>query len=332
MITERTYTVSELENLVRSLNNRDFEYYGEWPRLWKGASATRIYVGRYYITLDKDGHLTNNIPNHPRKTSCPDDLIEKITYIPSADSKIETVPAQPATEEKPAEPVDRVSCACITYDIRELSADSDDSKIEAVPVHPATEGPVDSVSVVYIPRDIPELSAEAANLVKDCGIKLEIVSGEPTGNLVVAHHNGRIDSIKAHKAEIVAHLMAELQDRNDRQAAIDVIPGLWQIREAERHNDSIRRTLERCWDSGSSVLPGVGSGLAWADVESLEAAYPVAVAWRKLEDDSKSAITELQPLAKRFALRLLSGESSSALMAEYEPEKSRIVREWGWSH
>lgn len=291
MITERTYTVSELENLVRSLNNRDFEYYGEWPRLWKGASATRIYVGRYYITLDKDGHLTNNIPNHPRKTSCPDELIEMIT----ADSKIETILAQPVPEEKPAEPVDSVSC-------------------------------------VYVPRDIPELSAEAADLVKDCGIKLEIVSGEPTGNLFVARHNGRIASIKAHKAEIVAHLMEELQDRYDRQAAIDVIPGLWQIREAERHNDSIRRTLERCWDSGASVLPGVGSGLAWADVESLEAAYPVAVAWRKLEDDSKSAITELQTLAERFALRLLSGESSSALMAEYEPEKSRIVREWGWSH
>lgn len=291
MTTDRTYTVSDLENLVRSLNNRDFEYYGEWPRLWKGASATRIYFGRYYISLDQEGHLTNNIPNHPRKTSCPDDLIEKITYIPSADSKIETVPAQPAHEEKPAEPVDSVSC-------------------------------------VYVPRDIPELSAEAQDLVKDCGIKLEIVSGEPTGNLVVARHNGRIDSIKAHKAEIVAHLLEVLQDGYDRQAAIDVIPGLYQIREAERHNDVIRRKMERVWNSGSSILPGD----KLADVEALEAAYPVAVAWRKLEDDSTSAITELQPLAKRFALRLLSGESSSALMAEYEPEKSRIVREWGWSH
>lgn len=291
MITERTYTVSDLENLVNELNARDFEYYGEWPRLWKGVSATRIYVGRYYITLDKEGHLTNNIPNHPRKTSCPDDLIEKITYIPSADSKIETVPAQPAPEEKPAEPVD-------------------------------------SVSVVYVPRDIPELSSEAQDLVKDCGIKLEIVSGEPTGILFVARHNGRIASIKAHKAEIVAHLMEVLQDGYDRQAAIDVIPGLWQIREAERHNDAIRRKMERAWDSGSCILPSAKA----TDVEALEAAYPVAVAWRKLEDDSKSAITELQPLAKRFALRLLSGESSSALMAEYEPEKSRIVREWGWSH
>lgn len=287
MITERTYTVSDLENLVNELNNRDFEYYGEWPRLWKGVSATRIYFGRDYISLTKGGHLTNNIPNHPNKTSCPDELIEMIT----ADSKSEPVPSQPATEEKPAEPVD-------------------------------------SVSVVYVPRDIPELSAEAADLVKDCGIKLEIVSGEPTGNLFVARHNGRIASIKAHKAEIVAHLMEVLQDRNDRQAAIDVIPGLWQIREAERHNDAIRRKMERAWDSGSSILPSAKD----TDVEALEAAYPVAVAWRKLEDDSTSAITELQPLAKRFALRLLSGESSSALMAEYEPEKSRIVREWGWSH
>lgn len=287
MITERTYTVSDLENLVNELNARDFEYYGEWPRLWKGVSATRIYFGRDYISLTKGGHLTNNIPNHPHKTSCADELIEMIT----AEPKSEPVPAQPATEEKPAEPVDSVSCA-------------------------------------YVPRDIPELSAEAADLVKDCGIKLEIVSGEPTGNLFVARHNGRIASIKAHKAEIVAHLMEELQDRNDRQAAIDVIPGLWQIREAERHNDSIRRKMERAWDSGSCILPSAKA----TDVEALEAAYPVAVAWRKLEDDSKSAITELQPLAKRFALRLLSGESSSALMAEYEPEKSRIVREWGWSH
>lgn len=287
MITERTYTVSDLENLVNELNNRDFEYYGEWPRLWKGASATRIYFGRDYISLTKGGHLTNNIPNHPHKTSCADELIEMIT----AEPKSEPVPAQPAPEEKPAEPVD-------------------------------------SVSVAYVPRDIPELSAEAADLVKDCGIKLEIVSGDPTGNLFVARHNGRIASIKAHKAEIVAHLMAELQDGYDRQAAIDVIPGLWQIREAERHNDSIRRKMERAWDSGSCILPSAKA----TDVEALEAAYPVAVAWRKLEDDSKSAITELQPLAKRFALRLLSGESSSALMAEYEPEKSRIVREWGWSH
>lgn len=320
MITERTYTVSDLENLVNELNNRDFEYYGEWPRLWKGVSATRIYFGRDYISLTKGGHLTNNIPNHPHKTSCADELIEMIT----AEPKIEPVPAQPAPEEKPAEPVDSVSCA----DIRELSADSDDSKIEAVPVQQATEGPVDSVSGVYVPRDIPELSSEAQDLVKDCGIKLEIVSGEPTGNLVVARHNGRIDSIKAHKAEIVAHLLEVLQDGYDRQAAIDVIPGLYQIREAERHNDVIRRKMERVWNSGSSILPGD----KLADVEALEAAYPVAVAWRKLEDDSTSAITELQPLAKRFALRLLSGESSSALMAEYEPEKSRIVREWGWSH
>lgn len=287
MITERTYTVSDLENLVNELNARDFEYYGEWPRLWKGVSATRIYFGRDYISLTKGGHLTNNIPNHPHKTSCADELIEMIT----AEPKSEPVPAQPAPEEKPAEPVD-------------------------------------SVSVAYVPRDIPELSAEAADLVKDCGIKLEIVSGEPTGNLFVARHNGRIDSIKAHKAEIVAHLMEVLQDGYDRQAAIDVIPGLWQIREAERHNDSIRRKMERAWDSGSCILPSAKA----TDVEALEAAYPVAVAWRKLEDDSKSAITELQPLAKRFALRLLSGESSSALMAEYEQEKSRIVREWGWSH
>lgn len=324
MITERTYTVSDLENLVNELNARDFEYYGEWPRLWKGVSATRIYFGRDYISLTKGGHLTNNIPNHPHKTSCADELIEMIT----AEPKSEPVPAQPAPEEKPAEPVDRVSCASVPQDIRELSSDSDDSKIEAVPVQPATEGPVDSVSCVYVPRDIPELSAEAADLVKDCGAQLEIVSGEPTGNLFVARHNGRIASIKAHKAEIVAHLMAELQDGYDRQAAIDVIPGLWQIREAERHNDSIRRKMERAWDSGSCILPSAKA----TDVEALKAAYPVAVAWRKLEDDSKSAITELQPLAKRFALRLLSGESSSALMAEYEPEKSRIVREWGWSH
>lgn len=287
MITERTYTVSDLENLVNELNARDFEYYGEWPRLWKGVSATRIYFGRDYISLTKGGHLTNNIPNHPHKTSCADELIEMIT----AEPKSEPVPSQPATEEKPADPVD-------------------------------------SVSVVYVPRDIPELSAEAQDLVKDCGIKLEIVSGEPTGNLVVAQPHGRVDSIKAHKAEIVAHLMEVLQDGYDRQAAIDVIPGLWQIREAERHNDAIRRKMERAWDSGSCILPSAKA----TDVEALEAAYPVAVAWRKLEDDSKSAITELQPLAKRFALRLLSGESSSALMAEYEPEKSRIVREWGWSH
>lgn len=133
-------------------------------------------------------------------------------------------------------------------------------------------------------------------------------------------------------AEIKAALLAEREEARrqaaERQARIDAIPGLKEIRALIEARAGWRDELTRQMDSegGCTSMPGYPEG----DVEALCAQYPRAAAylraeaWAEAENDVKSE-------AGAVALKkILNGEPYEAALAEMEQTWQAHVRSHMW--
>lgn len=149
--------------------------------------------------------------------------------------------------------------------------------------------------------------------------------GQPTGNLVVYRADkAALAAIKAAKPEIVAALLAQreacLRAEQERQAKIDAIPGLREIKAAR--TDLVNWKLE--FDASFDGENGGGVGVRPKpkyDMDALQAKYPRAKAFLDAEDFSASD-NDAKAAAGRKALdAIISGEN-------YERAVSAMEAEW----
>lgn len=82
------------QEIADTLNEQGYTYYGTTARAWKGNTQSRIYFGRDYVTIHKDGTITNHKAGHARALTIGDPAIEAINAL------MIPAPVDPETERK----------------------------------------------------------------------------------------------------------------------------------------------------------------------------------------------------------------------------------------
>lgn len=148
--------------------------------------------------------------------------------------------------------------------------------------------------------------------------------GQPTGNLVVYRADkAALAAIKAAKPEIVAILLAQreadLRAEQERQAKIDAIPGLREIKAARADLVNWKLEFDASFD-GESGGVGVRPKPKY-DMDALHAKYPRAKAYLDAEDFAASD-NDAKAAAGRKALEaIING-------ADYERAVSTMEAKW----
>ena len=149
--------------------------------------------------------------------------------------------------------------------------------------------------------------------------------GQPTGNLVVYRADkAALAVIKAAKPEIVAALLAQreacLRAEQERQAKIDAIPGLREIKAARADLVNWKLEFDASFDGENGGGVGVRPKPKY-DMDALHAKYPRAKAFLDAEDFSASD-SDAKAAAGRKALEAsINGEN-------YEQAIHTMNSEW----
>jgi hypothetical protein len=69
------------QTLIKKLKENEINYYGERPRLWENHGKARIYFGRDYVTIEKNGEIHNRKNNKARALTIGHEITEKINKI-----------------------------------------------------------------------------------------------------------------------------------------------------------------------------------------------------------------------------------------------------------
>ena len=171
------------------------------------------------------------------------------------------------------------------------------------------------------------------DLIKTYGISLATefkpgVGIVPTGKLRVsrgdmAKKNGDFDSIVSAKNEIIAMLTAEEAAKKEaaalRQAKIDSIPGLKEIRAAmadlEDWNKEFEASFKECGGLGVRAKPVY-------DIDSLRAKYPRASAYLKAEQYKN---------ARHYAKAAAGEKALEAIIDGADPDETIAAMELEWN-
>ena len=149
--------------------------------------------------------------------------------------------------------------------------------------------------------------------------------GQPTGNLMVCRADkAALAAIKAAKPEIVAILLAQreadLRAEQERQAKIDAIPGLREIKAARADLVNWKLEFDASFDGENGGGVGVRPKPKY-DMDALHAKYPRAKAYLDAEDVAASD-NDAKAAAGRKALEvIINGE-------DYERAVSAMEAEW----
>lgn len=89
------------EQIADTLNKKGYTYCGESARAWEGNAQARIYFGRDFVTVHKNGTITNHRAGKPRALTIGDEAIEAIYNIMTP----ATPEAEPENMEEPLEEI-----------------------------------------------------------------------------------------------------------------------------------------------------------------------------------------------------------------------------------
>lgn len=161
----------------------------------------------------------------------------------------------------------------------------------------------------------------------------------PTGSLRVgradlARADGSMDAIKAAKAQIIADWQAqqdaEREAYNARQAKIDAIPGLAEIRTAMEDQASWHREFRASFE-GPEAVGGLGiRPQPTTDIDALLSRYPVAAAYLEAQafadadNDTKSAA------GRKAVDAILSGSDPAAAIQAMRTEWTAYCTDHIW--
>ena len=138
--------------------------------------------------------------------------------------------------------------------------------------------------------------------------------------------------IKARKPEIFAELMARYEAKErayaEKQAKIDAIKGLKEMRENEYAQLRWQYEFNRCMeDENASSCPPTCPKDRSAELAEM---YPRAAAYLKSERDANSANYEISAIGKQAMEKILNGEDHNKVLAEMQKEHEEFVSRHMW--
>lgn len=149
--------------------------------------------------------------------------------------------------------------------------------------------------------------------------------GQPNGNLVVYRADkAALAAIKAAKPEIVAALLAQreagLRAEQERQAKIDAIPGLREIKAARANLVNWKLEFDASFDGENGGGVGVRPKPKY-DMDALHAKYPRAKAYLDAQDFAASDNDAKAAAGRKALVAIINGK-------DYERAVSTMEAEW----
>ncbi len=144
-------------------------------------------------------------------------------------------------------------------------------------------------------------------------------------------------AIKAAKPEIIKIFVAkkaakeeESRKRAERQAKIDAIPGLREIRDAQNAQADYRYRFNRSFE-GKYAVGGMGVGpRPDVDVDALKAQYPTAAAYLRMEEKANSDNYELSWIGNKAIDALLGGMDYAAALGQMDTDVEAFTNRHMW--
>lgn len=152
---------------------------------------------------------------------------------------------------------------------------------------------------------------------------------EPTGKLAICEgaackRDGKLDEIKARKSDILAALMeehnAEKSARAEREAKINAIPGLREIKAAQEDMERWREEFITSFESEAGGGVGVRTKPKY-DMAGLYAKYPRAKAYLEASDYANAEHYVKAGAGKKAMEAIINGE-------DYEQAINNMKAEW----
>lgn len=142
-------------------------------------------------------------------------------------------------------------------------------------------------------------------------------------------------TIKSRKPEILAYFKAEKEAKEraaaEREAKINAIPGLTEIRNAQRALAAWDRKFERSFE-GEYACGGFGVGpRPKVDITAMRKQYPIADAFLRAEHEVYSGNAELSAIGKKAMDAIIDNPHGyAAAMAQMESDISGFVDCHAW--
>lgn len=161
---------------------------------------------------------------------------------------------------------------------------------------------------------------------------------EPTGALAIheaaaCKRDGKFDEIKGRKAEILAVLMeefeAEKRARAEREAKINAIPGLHEIRAARDDIERWREEFTSSFESESGGGVGVRAKPKY-DMADLYDKYPRAKAYLEASDFANAEHYVKASAGKKAMEAIINGEDYEQAIAAMKAEWSEYTTAHMW--
>lgn len=172
-------------------------------------------------------------------------------------------------------------------------------------------------------------------LIKRHSISLKLdEQGQPTGNLMVCRADkAALAAIKAAKPEIVAALLAQreadLRAEQERQAKIDAIPGLREIKAVRADLVNWKLEFDASFDGENGGGVGVRPRPKY-DMDALHAKYPRAKAYLDAEDFAASGNDAKAAAGKKALEAIINGENHERAVSTMEAEWKAHVASHIW--
>lgn len=169
--------------------------------------------------------------------------------------------------------------------------------------------------------------------------KLTDKGWEPTGMLAIhevaaCKRDGKLDEIKARKPDIFAVLMeehkAEKSARAEREAKINAIPGLREIKVAQEDIARWREEFTASFGSEAGGSVGVHTKPAY-DMAGLYAKYPRAKAYLEASDYSNAEHYVKANAGKKALEAIINGEDYEQAIDIMKAEWDEYTAEHMWS-
>lgn len=168
-------------------------------------------------------------------------------------------------------------------------------------------------------------------LIKDWNMKVVVVDGEeriqarPQSQQELNKYG---EWVKANKNVLIAEIKAIENERVERDAKIQAIEGLKELKAAIAAQEQYEYERQKRWESESlsSILPKPPQ----VDVEELKTKYPKAWAYIRAEGWA-NARHYAKAAAGRVALeRIINGENHDQVIAEMEAEWNAYTKQHIW--
>lgn len=169
-------------------------------------------------------------------------------------------------------------------------------------------------------------------LVKKYGITIYGEDKIRVSNVSLMRKDKAEETIKSQKAEIMSYLKEKKEEERraaeERQAKINSIEGLAEIKSAIQEQIKWKERFNRSWERGDGF---VGLGQKPEDkIAELKQKYPRAAAYLVAESESYKSNYELAEIGRKALESIINGDDYEKVLKEMNDAKKAFVEKHMW--